>query len=250
MKITWEIDADDVSRVRAFYEQHRDNWFVRNRIRCNLCRDKPPITVDAFWEFLVGCLLTTQQPSGPGRSVHRFIRTRPYPLPYRACRKQDDLATHALGVLKRFGGIRRTITIGHELAANMAYLKDGGWKATQGHLEGVRLTGTPAVEREAALFLARHFKGLGPKQSRNLLQWAGLSRHEVPIDSRITRWLNAFGFPFKLSAGPLSDPNYYNLVSDGFQRLCQACKIEPCVLDAAIFASYDGDAWTEANVTN
>lgn len=249
MKITWEIDDEDVNRVRSFFERHRDNWFVKNRIKCNLCPDKTPVPVDLFWEILVGCLLTTQQRSGPGKPVHRFVNARPYPLPHGDCCGCDDLAEHALGVFKRFGGLRRTTTISRDLAANMEYLKGGGWEVTRDRLETVRTTGTPAAERDAARFLAKHFKGLGPKQSRNLLQWTGLSRHEIPIDSRITRWLNDFGFPLRLSANALSDPNYYDLVSEGFQRLCEACGIVPCVLDAAIFASYDGDGWTEENVT-
>lgn len=62
--------------------------------------------------------------------------------------------------------------------------------------------------------------------------------------------MNELGFPFRLSASALSDPNYYNLVTEGFQKLCEACGVVPCVLDAAIFASYDGDSWTEENVTN
>jgi hypothetical protein len=250
MQIEWIIDEDDVSRVKAFFEEHKHNLFVKNRVKCNLCPDKEAVALDDFWQFLVGCLLTTQQKSGPGRPVHRFSNTRPYPLPYKTCRDQEDLAAFALGVFKKFGGIRRTTNISGELAANLTYLENGGWAATRQWLETVRLTGTPRAEREAAEFLARKFKGLGPKQSRNLLQDTGLSRHEIPIDSRISRWLNKFGFPFKLSAAALSDPNYYNLVSDGFQKLCKAARIKPCVLDAAIFASYDGDSWTEENVTN
>ena len=50
-----------------------------------------------------------------------------------------------------------------------------------------------------------------------------------------------FGFPVTLTASPLQDQNYYNLVSDGFRQLCEACKIMPCVLDAAIFSSFDKD---------
>jgi hypothetical protein len=73
--------------------------------------------------------------------------------------------------------------------------------------------------------LADNLTGIGPKQSRNLLQGVGLSQWETPIDSRITKWLNQFGFPLRLSANALSDRNYYNLVSEGFQRLCQASGI-------------------------
>jgi len=90
-----------------------------------------------------------------------------------------------------------------------------------------------------AEYIAANLKGFGPKQSRNLLQWLGLSRYEIPLDSRITKWLNEFGFPVKLSATALQDINYYNFVSDGFQKLAKTADIYPCVLDAIIFASYD-----------
>jgi hypothetical protein len=52
----------------------------------------------------------------------------------------------------------------------------------------------------------------------------------------------------RLNAYTLSDPDYFNFVSDGCQRFCDACEITSCVLDAAIFASFDGDGWTEENV--
>ena len=99
-----------------------------------------------------------------------------------------------------------------------------------------------------AQYLDDKLWGVGPKQARNLLQGLGLTRFEIPIDSRITKWLNRFGFPVRLTAKPLQDANYYNFVSDGFQRLAEACGIMPCVLDAAIFASFDGNGWTEENV--
>jgi len=50
------------------------------------------------------------------------------------------------------------------------------------------------------------------------------------------------------TANALQDRNYYNFVSDGFQKLCEACDITPCVLDAAIFSSFDEGKWTEENV--
>jgi hypothetical protein len=51
-----------------------------------------------------------------------------------------------------------------------------------------------------------------------------------------------------MSAAALADSNYYDFVSEGVQALCAASGVYPCVLDAAIFALKDGDAWTEANV--
>ncbi len=88
-----------------------------------------------------------------------------------------------------------------------------------------------------------NLSGFGPKKARNLLQELGLTIYEIPIDSRITKWLNKFGFPFKLSSTALSDRNYYNMILDGFQRVCEETGIYPCVLDAAIFASFDQESW-------
>lgn len=114
-------------------------------------------------------------------------------------------------------------------------------------IDVVRLQSTPETERHAANFIDDALKGFGPKQSRNLLQALGLSRFEVPIDGRVTKWLNEFGFAFKIGLSALADRDYYNLVSAGFQKLADKAGIEPCLLDAAIFASYDGDSWTDGN---
>jgi hypothetical protein len=248
MRIEWIIDDDDIARVTEFYEKHRASPFVKFRIERNLRADKPPVSKGEVWACLVGCLLTTQQRSGPLTPVSRFIQKRPFPLSYEVCRRQADLAEFSYGVLSRFGGLRMSSKISQELEANMAFLERGRWMEALALLDKVRLKTTPQTERRAADYLADNLKGIGPKQSRNLLQGVGLSMWETPIDSRITKWLNEMGFPFRLSANALADRNYYNLVSEGFQNLCAASKIAPCVLDAAIFASYDGDGWTEENV--
>ena len=44
------------------------------------------------------------------------------------------------------------------------------------------------------------------------------------------------------------DPNYYKFVSEGFQDLCAQSGVYPCVLDAAIFTSFDKGGWSEENV--
>jgi hypothetical protein len=176
------------------------------------------------------------------------VSTSPYPLRLDHCLGQADLDSFVTKVLSDFGGLRRSTTIGREAKANLTYLEHGGWPETSEVLEKVRLHPSPDTERHAARFIDKKLHGFGPKQSRNLLQGLGLSRFEVPIDSRITKWLNDFGFPVKLTANALADRNYFEFVSDGFQRLAEACDISPCVLDAAIFSSFDGDGWTEENV--
>jgi hypothetical protein len=248
MKLVWVFEEEDVATVKTFYEKHRNNPFVEARISANLGDDKSPVSREAFWESMVGCLLTTQQRSGPESRVTKFLLKKPFPLSFSICSEHDDLSDFTSDVLSSFGGLRRFTVIGEEVAANMSFLRNGGWEKTRTLLDGLTTRSSAAAERRAAAFIDQHFKGFGPKQSRNLLQALGLSRFEIPFDSRITKWLNDVGFPVKLTATALQDRNYYNFVSDGFQALCDACDIAPCALDAAIFSSFDQGKWTSENV--
>ena len=88
--------------------------------------------------------------------------------------------------------------------------------------------------------MGENLKGFGPKQSRNLWQDLGLTRYEIPLDSRVTDWVNVNEIlPFKLTAGALADRAYYEFVMDAFQTLCRAAGVLPCVLDAAVFSVKD-----------
>lgn len=191
---------------------------------------------------MVGCLVSTQQRAGPTSPVARFLAITSFPLSYDVCSQHTDLAEFARSTISGHG-LRRSTTIGKEMVANLCFLSEGGWEPTNQHLDEMRMNVSPSTERKAANFIDTHFKGFGPKHSRNLLQELGLSRYEIPIDSRITKWLNAFGFPVKLTAEALQDSDYYEFISDGFQRLSAACDILPCVLDAAIFGSFDKEEW-------
>lgn len=104
------------------------------------------------------------------------------------------------------------------------------------------------AERILADNLSEKFMGFGPKQSRNFLQVIGLTKYEIPIDSRITNWLNNFGFPVSLASSSLGDKGYYHFISDGIQELCIKADIYPCILDAAIFSSFDKGEWTIDNM--
>lgn len=247
MKILWQIEPQDVKKVRTLVKLHRNDPFVQLRIKRNLGEPKPRFTKTVFWQAMVSCLLTTRQRSGPESAVARFIRTDPFPLNYKLCAARRNLSSYAQKKLSS-GGLRRSNRIAEEIATNLRELEHGLWGKTFAVFRELRSTQTVAAERKAANFVEDHFKGFGPKQSRNLLQSLGLTKYEIPIDSRITRWLNEIGFPVKLTAGGLSDRNYYNFVSEGFQQLCAKSRVYPCVLDAAIFTSYDRGGWTEENV--
>jgi len=237
--LLWRVEDSDVQRLREFYNENIDNDLVVWRRERNVDGEFSRFSRDAFWKEMVVCLLTTQARSGPNSAVSRFGSQKPFPLSYRECQRRRKLGSFAQRTLAR-GGIRRNVTIGEQISENFRWLeKQDGWEEIKAAVREIK--GKPILETEtkAADFIDSRLKGFGPKQSRNLLQNLGLTKYEVPIDSRIVRWLNDFGFPVSLSATALSDLGYYKFVSEGFRELCNASDIYPCMLDAAIWSSFD-----------
>lgn len=247
MKLLWQIENSDIQKVLEFYNEHKDNCLVKNRIERNVEGNIPDFSKEIFWHKMISCLLTTQQRSGPNSPVKRFIYTKPFPLAYDKCKSRDNLKRFVEKTITDFGRIRWGNKIGEEVKNNFLWLeKEGGWGSIKNMFAELKANNSKKIEREWAEFLAnkdsnrkKRLKGFGPKQSRNLLQSLGLTKYEIPIDSRIIKRLKEFGFPIELSASALADKNYYNFILEGIQKICDAIGIYPCLLDAAIFASFD-----------
>lgn len=247
MKLIWEINKSDIDKILSFLDEHKQNPFVLKRIRRNIDKNIPAFSKEHFWKAMVSCLLTTQQRSGPNSSVTQFIRSEPFLLSYEKC-MVNNLSEFAEKTITEFGGIRRGPTIGQELESNREWLERKGWDIVEEFFHELMSMDNRDTERKWADYIVdSELKGFGPKQSRNLLQSLGLTKNEIPVDSRITKWLTDFGFPLRLSATALADKHYYNFVLDGVQKLCQASNTYPCVLDAAIFSSFD-EVWSADNI--
>jgi len=244
MQVKYVISNADVKKVKTVVEQHRDDDFVRRRIRRNIKKDREALTPNRCWQAHMMCLLTTQQKSGPNSAVSRLLRSRPFPLKFSNLKKSANHSAAVLRELRRFGGIRRTETIAKQASANMVWFSGAGWRVLKRQLSLLEDRTTAKKEREVADWLAANFKGLGPKQSRNFVQSLGLSRYEIPIDSRISRWLrDDFGFPLPTGPAALADTAYYCLLSDIIQDLANRADVYPCVLDAVLFARVDQGQW-------
>jgi thermostable 8-oxoguanine DNA glycosylase len=248
MKILWCIDEKDIENILTFYQKHYSNPFVSLRVQRNVEQTNISVTKPDFFYSMVACLITTQQRSGPGSAVTRFLNTDPFLLSYKKCINQNNITKFVADTITAFGGLRRANRISSEISENLFKLESGLWEEIFQILNELQNESTIESERRAAEFIDINLKGFGPKQSRNMLQSLGFTKYEIPIDSRITKWLNKFGFPVRLSANALSDSEYYNFISDGIQALCEKSGILPCVLDAVIFSSFDEGGWTEENV--
>ncbi len=247
MKFQWLIQSKDVAKVEALMTETAKRSFVLNRIERNVPARRLKITRDKFWFSMLGCLMTTQQRSGPDSPVSQFINSKPFPLKLKVCGTGN---THKKveRTLTKFGGIRRAPTIARQATANLTWFDSGGWKQVRSQISILSKSRSRKArpedwigERQAAKFIDRELKGFGPKQSRNLWQWLGLARYEIPLDSRVVRWLNAEVFPWTLSAQALANPNYYEFVMDSVRALCSRSGVLPCVFDAAVFSLNERD---------
>jgi hypothetical protein len=239
MNLTWQVNSEDAQKVKDFLASQGGNrWYIDRIAKVGAGKPKE-VTKDEAWRAMIYCLLTTQQNSSREAPITRFHKQEPYPLSYPACVLEKNLVEMVTDTLTSFGGIRRTNRIADELATNFHRLEDGTWDELLPSLNGLCANDDPKLERSTARQIAGGLKGFGPKQSRNLLVELNLARTEIPIDSRIIKWLNNLPFPIHLNQTALSDPDMYELILDGFQALAKAADVLPTLLDAAIFGSFD-----------
>lgn len=245
MNISWDITEIDINQVKKVLKNN-DNSFLQKRRERNIEKQNIVIDQNTIVKTLLMCLLTSQQRSGPNTPIGQFLRLSPFPITIESINQENDIQTFIRSILKENGLNRYINNISHYFAENMIKIQNNNWSILE-KLNRLNDQQTKLAERELADYLNDWLKGFGPKQSRNFLQALGLTKYEIPIDSRITNWLNKFGFPVTLISSPLSDKGYYHFVSDGIQVLCEKADIYPCLLDAAIFSSYDNEEWTKEN---
>jgi len=235
------ITDSDVAAVRGLVELAKDTESFRDRRALNVAPPPPEFSCERFWHVLLGCLLTTQQRSTKGSSVDRFLDPKTFPLALDACKSEESVRRLVSDAITNFGGIRRGITISSEAAKNWKRLDGGLWKEAEEsfNLLKVQRSREPQkedriLERKAARWADDSFAGLGPKQSRNLWQWLGLTRYEIPLDGRVTDWVNT-NLANKIDPRRLGQLKYYESFLDHLQAICEKAGVLPCELDAAAF---------------
>ncbi len=245
MKIIWDITVEDINKIKKVVDQGK-NAFVEYRISKNIHQDSILIDKNSTLKCLIMCLLTSQQRSGPNSVVATFLRQHPFPLSDEIISAESDVESFLQTTLRANGLNRFVNKISNYFVTNYNKLIDTNWALLE-TFENLKEISTKEAERIIADNLNDTLIGFGPKQSRNFLQALGLTKYEIPIDSRIIDWLNRFGFPVRLKSTALQDKYYYHFVSDGIQILCDKAEVYPCVLDAVIFSSFDNKEWTREN---
>lgn len=259
MRTEWQIEDKHIKAVIDVIAENKDKKFVKNRINKNIRRRgekrrTTSVSLEQFWKSLTCAVLTSLQKSGEGSRFVMLRRTDPFPLSYEQMDKwkanEDEIRQTIYGFVHY---IKKTRYIGK----NFEIIRKS-WHDIERELESLSIPPDPEkwdtkrrdTERELAVIIAKNFMGVGPKQARNALQDLGLTIYEIPIDSKVTNWLNEIEFPITVSPRALQNKKNYHFVLDKIQLMCEEAReqarmepggldpaiVFPCVLDAAIFS--------------
>lgn len=254
MRLSLTFEPQEIETVRSLVskKQNEGRRIVQFRWQRNVEGQPPAVDDAAMWMAHIMCLLTTQQRSGPGSSINRLLDQRPFPLALTVCRSQSNLRDYVFELLTNAQGIRRTNRIADAMHANLRFLERGGWNEMcqwrDRLLAQRRLPPDPsqrALEEAAAAYMDQ-LAEFGSKQSRNFWQSLGLARYVFVLDSRVLSWLRRnLNLPRgMLTNSGLSDPQYYQFISNLLFELCDQAGVLPCMFDAAVFDSFDeGKEW-------
>lgn len=240
MLADWSISDRAMSQWQRLVEENWHKPLPSRRRARNVHRSEDiDLTPKAIWRVLIGCQVTTQQRSGPNAPATRFLESDSPALSLSKCRGTSDLPA-MLERECREAGLRRSVTIASNLTRTLGGLQSpGAWKELISRLETLKSHTTIGKEREVVGYLmSGAFPGLGHKQARNCIQWLGLSRYEVPLDSRVLKRLREFGATFVPAGAAMTDEAVYLFVQCLVQQIAKALNIYPCELDACIFASF------------
>ncbi len=228
-----DVPKGVIRKFQSIVEDNPDfaNWRADN-LRDKI--EKP--TRSEIWWAIASARTTSMQKSGEGSSVSRLMHSYPYLLRLSAWNSEQDLVE----LIEQHGGMRFANRIAKDLVENRKLLDEELVQKVQS-LSTKKQKAAKQISRERGVAKKlQNLAGIGPKQSRNVLQLLGLTRYEIPLDSRVAKWLNNNRiFPFSISAELLQDPGFYDYLLDCIQEICVQADVYPCLFDQAVFSSFD-----------
>lgn len=239
MKIKLDISINTLKKYTDFVGLHQNKKIVQDRRRNLKPSAIDEVTVDDFWRAFLGGILTTQQRSGAGSGLEDLFNTEVCLHSWDWCKRNPQKIVDILKI-KRYA-IRFPESKATYLITGANFIEEN-WPALYEKLQGLRSDQVGVAEERAVARYLQSFKGIGPKQSRNMIQHLGLSRYEIPLDSRIVKRLKELGFPVPLSSKALADEEYYCFVEDVLRDILCRVNVLPCIFDACAFGSFEKSA--------
>jgi hypothetical protein len=247
MRLHIEIEDTDVARLKRAFEHWCEDELVQERMQLNVYEPGEKPDMNRVWTTMALALTTSQQRSAPGTPVWDLWCADPSPLSLKNVEAwRPTIATKAAEFLKDWGVNRFYNRVGGFLEANYEKLFVNGasetlqqyvdtlWSLREQYPDGDE--SVRDEEREICKkVLSLELKGIGNKQCRNWLQNCRLLRYELPLDSRVLKFLRPIMPDVPLEQDLLGYASYYHFIEDTVQELCACVGLFPCVADAVMF---------------
>lgn len=239
MRVIVQLTKADKCRWKDLWELINSEIQIKREIKNRLKIRKKCPTDQEIWDALVIGIVTSQQKSGPNSVVHLFLNE---------IRKQEQFGLQQLcdrpELIKKiphFEELRFNKKIYFFMTDALDKYKNNHWKTIKLAFKDL-MKGAPNLikEREVANELQTCFKGIGLKQSRNMLQSLHLSQYMIPLDSKVMRILKSMNNGKSLVGTlALQDQIIYMEIENTINELCENLKVLPCYFDGVLFHHTD-----------
>ena len=228
------VTKGELKNYEKFVYDFKDKERV---VRChnkNVLRKDVVISKEEFWRCFVIAMLTTQTKSGEGSALEGFLKTKPNILSYNYCIALEGVEDIEREIPKNATRFWNKACL--NISEAIGKFKNGLWNDVKILLSAIETDTTLEKERDIVDFIRKNFKGIGRKQSRNIIQMMGLSKYVLPIDSRVVKKIE------ELSSITLNkkllEKNYVQ-IENRVNEICKRIDIHPCIFDACTFSSQE-----------
>jgi thermostable 8-oxoguanine DNA glycosylase len=235
MELIWKLSDSDITKVRDYVKKN-NNQNVERIINRNINHIDRRIDKDSILRTMLICLLSSETDPYPESKVEQMFRKKPYLLNYQFLFKVHNIENSFQEVFLTFGITKYAKKVPRYFSTNFESLEENDWGLESELNRSIDHELSKSDERKLADIVDRSFKGFGSKEARSFLLALGVTKYEIPIDYKLIKWLENFGFPLKFSKTALQDILFYHFVSDGIQRLCEISEIYPSVLYTSILS--------------
>lgn len=233
MELIWKLSDSDIIKIRDYVSKNK-NQKVEKIINQNINHIDRIIDKDSLLKAMFICLLSYDTDAYPEDKINQLLIKKPFLLNYEYLFKVRDIEILLQEAFQTFGLTKFLNKVPRYFSTNFEFLEETDWNLESEIKGAIEHELTKYEERELADKVDKSLKGFGSKEARSFLLALGVTKYEIPIDLRLIKWLENFGFPIKFSKTALQDILFYHFVSDGIQKLCEISEIYPCVLYTSI----------------
>lgn len=226
------LTSQSIKYFKNLYTKHKNHPFVLERIENSLNEKKrPDIDINLFWSTLIEIINATQ-----AKSEELINSTNDTDYKIKKWDSIKGISHDELRELAYTEFMDRNIdkysqNNARYAVSNRNFIKKQGEEKILKKINSCEV-GNSSSEEKTCVFLQK-LKGIGPKQSRSILQYLGLSHYQVPIDSSVLKQLELSGID--ITDAKLDKERDYQETQTVIWNISKELNVLPCVFDAIGF---------------